>query len=403
MRKTILFRDGLIFSMITAVLFLGAVMREVNLLLFFASLLTSLLFLDRIFGKRSLKNLKIQRTLPTVIYVGDSFLVTLNLANERHRNISWAVLVEDCIVPDTSIYPEDLYRRKKGAIFRPACYFEEIGPGKTVRKTYAGQFPLRGRYTFRSLTISTRFPLGFFRSSRTMDDSLSILVFPRIGRLTPEWFHLYSLRSEEQNHSRHVMSRTSDELLGIRNWQSGDARKWIHWRASARHQKILVRQFEERQNQDVAVILDLYQAEALTTGDFVLAELAVSFSATLIREFTRLLSGDFHFAANGELNDEPPVISGKISLPFVRAMMERLAIIHTSEQDNLEKVLKDLFAKIRTSTNIILITTRPLDIYFSKRLDNLRNDLRWSRFLSRIEIIDTSSEQFGELFQTNSL
>lgn len=411
MRKTILYRDGLIFLVITSVLFIGAAAREVNLLLLFASLLASLLFLDRIFGRRSLRKLTAHRTLPPVIHAGDSFLVTIKLENERRKGGAWSILVEDAIFPDFTIYADFSFMKipRKETCFQPACYFEEIRPGESIRKTYAGRLPLRGRYEFRDLVISTRFPLGFFRSLLPQEDPQSITVYPRIGRLTRQWFRRFSSLAEEKNRSRHLISRTSDELFGVRSWQSGDVRKWIHWRASAKHDKIFVRQFEERKNMDVAIVLDLYESGKRPTPDsFENGELGISFAATLIREYSRNISGTFYFGADfsnekDEINPDqsPLIMEGKISLAFIRGMMERLSIIRFPKKDRLSDILRELLGSVSGNTNIILITTRPLNLFNSERFVDLRKDVRFVRSLGQMIVVDTSSSEFDSFFQIN--
>ena len=403
-RRTVLYRDGLIFMTITAVLFLGSVAREVNLLLFFASMLTTLLFLDFIMGRRSLRKLFIHRSLPTSIHAGDSFLITISLENLRKKKTVWSILVEDLIIPDPSVYGKSSLLGKHPKFYKPACYFEEVRSGNTIRKTYAGQLPLRGKYNFKSLTISTRFPLGFFRCARIQNETASILVFPKIGRLTERWFNLYRLQSEERNRSRNAVSRTSNELAGIRNWQSGDTRKWIHWPASAKHQKILVRQFEEMQNQDIAIILDLYQPKKATLESFENNELAVSFAATLIRDFSRMLSGSAHFTANGMRADDnkAPVLSGKVGLPLVQSIMEDLAQVQSTDEDHLAERLQDLFTKIQgNNTNIILVTTAPFDPTVSNRLDAVRSGMRFNHCLSKLIVVDCSAPDFSNVFEAN--
>ncbi len=400
-RRTVLYRDGLIFMTLTAVLFLGSVAREVNLLLFFASLLTSLLFLDYFFGRRSLRKLLVRRSLPTLIHAGDSFLVTVSIENARKKSTAWSILTEDLIVPDPSVYGNSPLQGKRLKIYRPVCYFEEIRCGQVIRKSYAGQLPLRGKYDFKSLTVSTRFPLGFFRCARIHNEPKSILVFPKIGSLTKQWFSYFRLQSEERSRPRNAMSRTSSELAGIRNWQTGDARKWIHWPATAKHQKLLVRQFDEMQNQDVAVILDLFNPDLPSLESFENSELAVSFAATLIRDFSRMLSGSAHFVGNAEL---PPgregIITGKVSLPLIQAIMENLALAHVTKEDHLEECLQELFMKIQgNNTNIILVTTSPLDPAASDRLASLRAGLRWNQNLSKMIVVDSSSSEFSKLFE----
>ena len=60
-------------------------------------------------------------------------------------------------------------------------------------------------------------------------------------------------------HRRERRHGTEGDFYGVREWRSGDSRRWIHWRSSARSGELVVRQFEQPRNRDVAVLLDLWQ------------------------------------------------------------------------------------------------------------------------------------------------
>jgi uncharacterized protein (DUF58 family) len=72
------------------------------------------------------------------------------------------------------------------------------------------------------------------------------------------------------------------EFFGVREYQTGDALRWINHRASARHQQTLfVNEFEQERAVDVGLILDTRQATNLYAKNHSLLEYTIQATATL--------------------------------------------------------------------------------------------------------------------------
>lgn len=74
------------------------------------------------------------------------------------------------------------------------------------------------------------------------------------------------------------------DFYGLRDWRPGDSRRWIHWRTSARRGSLVVRQFEQRRSQDLALLVDLWQPTQPSEAELAHVETAVSFVATLLAD-----------------------------------------------------------------------------------------------------------------------
>ncbi|MGU4885096.1 DUF58 domain-containing protein, partial [Escherichia coli] len=67
--------------------------------------------------------------------------------------------------------------------------------------------------------------------------------------------------------------------VGVREYQPGDKFAWIDWKATARRDSIMTKEFEQMQSHDVVVFIDRSQSE--------LFESIVSYSASLIRTIVK--------------------------------------------------------------------------------------------------------------------
>ncbi|TMG63072.1 MAG: DUF58 domain-containing protein [Chloroflexi bacterium] len=100
-------------------------------------------------------------------------------------------------------------------------------------------------------TIGTSDPLGFFRGQRSCPDSEVGLVLPRL-------MSLVGLRQARELEASAAVPRSGsgNELFGIREYRPGDSLRRIHWRSSARHGELVVREYEPPGLQTLAIYLD---------------------------------------------------------------------------------------------------------------------------------------------------
>ena len=158
--------------------------------------------------------------------------------------------------------------------------------GQSRKGVYRGRLVERGRYRFGPLRASTRFPFGLFSRTITLGKPETLIVLPRLGRLTRGW----AARRQEAfagTDRRRRRPGAEGDFYGVREWRSGDGRRLIHWRSSARLGKLVVRQFERPRSRDVAVVLDLWQPEPHRPEHVENVELAVSFAATVLADVCR--------------------------------------------------------------------------------------------------------------------
>lgn len=94
----------------------------------------------------------------------------------------------------------------------------------------------RGRFTCPHVKVSTRFPFGLFNAHRfeSRDEAYVVYAAPELD--APAW-------PEPETHPDRV-SRSGEEVVALREYQTGDALGTVDWKVSARAQSLVVRQFE---------------------------------------------------------------------------------------------------------------------------------------------------------------
>jgi uncharacterized protein (DUF58 family) len=280
----------------------------------------------------------------------------------------------------------------------PCVVFPYIPAGQSRKGSYRGQFTARGRYAFGPLRLSTRFPFGLFSRTITVGESDTLMVLPRLGKLTEGW-SARRLDAFMGSDRRRLRPGADGDFYGVREWRNGDGLRLIHWRSSARLGKPVVRQFERPRNRDLAVILDLWQPDRSTTTDLDNIELAVSFSATVLADLCRK-GGSSAYLIFG--NFIPECIGGPTSSALLQNLLERLATVEAKSGDTLPELLAYALHRIAAGTEIVLVSTRPIDLSNADRFAELLSDSVLHDRMRRIRCIDTSSEHLAEYFKVES-
>jgi hypothetical protein len=93
--------------------------------------------------------------------------------------------------------------------------------------------------------------LGFFRGRRTSPDTEVALVLPRFTSLA----HRPQARELEASVAA-PRAGSGTELFGVREYRPGDSLRRIHWRSSARHGELVVREYEPPGVQTLGIFCD---------------------------------------------------------------------------------------------------------------------------------------------------
>jgi uncharacterized protein (DUF58 family) len=250
-------------------------------------------------------------------------------------------------------------------------FFPRVGIGESVDGAYGLRLSRRGRYLIGPLTVRSRFPLGLIEARVTVRQQAELLVCPRRGQLTRHWTqlieadHIGSVRALRQN------APAEGDYYGLRHWQSGDSRRWIHWRTSAKLGTLAVRQFERQVHRAAAIVVDLWQPEQPSPRDLAHVELAISFAATAVADLCGRGPSQVQLAVAGS---EHVRRSGKASIAYQQELNEMLAVVSAAPDNHLLALLDDVLQHLAHDVSLILVTTRDLDVdQLRGRLGNRRS------------------------------
>jgi uncharacterized protein (DUF58 family) len=106
------------------------------------------------------------------------------------------------------------------------------GPGRAVVSITADQ---RGWIDLPRMRISSTAPFGLFRTWSWITPAQQVLVYPRV---------LADVQAPARNDDPNERAAGGDEFASLRDYHAGDPIRHVAWKASARHDHLLVREFD---------------------------------------------------------------------------------------------------------------------------------------------------------------
>lgn len=212
------------------------------------AMLLSLLVVAFLLARWELRGVHACRTVTPYAFEGDTVSVRLVVENHSHRP-KLLLELRDWFPASTPDSEE---------VIRLIEMLDERG--RTTR-SYQVQTYRRGRYTFGPVEIRSGGPFGILFATKRVAQPTPLLVYPAVEPL-PHSFLDHATQQARQTLSR---ARLGDDqrFRSIRDFRSGDPRRWIHWRSSARLGRLVVKQFEKQQHTRLVLILDSEAGHAL--------------------------------------------------------------------------------------------------------------------------------------------
>jgi uncharacterized protein (DUF58 family) len=235
-----------------------------NLLFIVLSFLLSALIIAFLVGTFCLRKLDVKMRFPEAIYAQEPTPIMVSLHNRKRLFPTFSVVAE---VRGREKEKSGLLDELKGLlpykwlerIVRPPLikyildYFVYVPRRSAVENRVEQIFPRRGRFLVKDFELSTKFPFGVLRHRRRLPaQEAEIIIFPKIEQLDKE----LSFRSFESGNISTQKRGAGQDLLALRGYQPQDDLRHIDWKATARAQNLMVREFVAEDEKRVTVIFD---------------------------------------------------------------------------------------------------------------------------------------------------
>lgn len=199
--------------------------------------------------------------------VGDTQDISLKISNDSIIPVAYIEVVNDTF--------EDLLRKYHGDAF-----FLNLNSSKFLKKDVV--FRKRGIYDFGITTIKTSDIFGVFNHTKKYKNNAGIKVYPRIYQLKS----LFLGGSEKLENRLSNESKVEDLTLikDIREYRIGDSLKRVHWKLSAKHGDLYVKNYDYVSGIQCNLFLDMRRDSFYFDKDGTKEELLVDFSVSLLNK-----------------------------------------------------------------------------------------------------------------------
>ena len=220
-------------------------------------------------GKHDLE--VVRRTSPERVRAGSKVRVTLEIRN-RGRGPAPLLLLEDRV-------PSDVAGRARFAL-------HGVEPKGRRIAAYEIRPPRRGHYEVGPLSLTSTDPFGLARLAKAAAPKAAILVHPRIEPLAlPRDFG--DRRSLAVSALRQPIGAQGEDFYTLREYNEGDDLRKVHWPATAKRGRYMIRQEETPWHTRATVVFDDRSGAHDGVGDTSSFERVIEATASIVDLYHR--------------------------------------------------------------------------------------------------------------------
>lgn len=272
------------------------------------------------------------------IGAGETLPVEITLEVLGRRGIGWTVL-PDRLPPAVDAVPPE------------GMGLAVLAAGETAHVTLGLLCRRRGAYRLRGFRVETAFPLGLMVAQQVFPQTESLLVTPRFAPLAR--LEVPASRRYQPGEVA-LASHLGDslEFIGNRDYREGDAIRSIDWRATARLNRPVVREYREEYMLRAAVILDTHApAPAPGLPPPSAFERAVSTSAAVSDFMARSEYGVDLFAAGPDLHR----LTTGHGTAYLDDILDLLACVEARDAQDFETLEQALLEFLSQITLVVCV------------------------------------------------
>lgn len=221
-------RQGLTYVAVLVVVLLIAFVYNNNLAYLLGFLMASIFFVSILHSFKSIVGLVVRTGNTIPVFAGEpaGFQFVLHNPSERAR---------PCIDLQLLLHTQTT----------------SVAPAETVAVMLFQDAKQRGWLGCDTLTLSSRYPLGLFRTWSPLRFNARVLVYPRPAPPGLKW---PDSGTNQQGEGQHRLG--GDEFYGLKKYLQGDSIRQIHWKTFAKGRGLQIKQYAETASSELWLDLE---------------------------------------------------------------------------------------------------------------------------------------------------
>jgi uncharacterized protein (DUF58 family) len=284
-----------------------------------------------------LKRLQVAAETPASLQIGDHGALTVTIAPSRHRRPVRFELVREQ-QPDAD--PDELVRVERAR-------------GQAAQARFPVLAQRRGQMRIAAVWVRWRGPLGLVQLSRRIELDRVIDVVPNVRGVRSSALQFFSREALFGNKVQEQKGEGT-EFDALRDYVAGLDSRFIDWKHSARHLKLVTREFRTERNHQIVLAFDT--GYLMTDPVDGLPRLDHAINAGLLLSWISLQGGDLVglLAFDEVLRQYQQPRRGVSHFPRLQRATAGLAYRHT--ETNFTLGLAELSARLQRRALVILFT-----------------------------------------------
>ena len=338
--------------------------------------------------RSSEKHLRITREIETdAVFFGERMKVKIKVQNASRFPLVWLKIREAC--------PRQIGPKMRSSV----SWVVSLKPGETKTLEYHIFGGKRGAYVIGPIKLELGDIFGLYKRELELQLFDFVTVYPKVVPIE----ELGLTSTQPIGNLKHPQKIYEDPLkiAGLRDYKPGDSPKHISWKATARQEKLMVREYEATMTLDTMILVDLDSRDYVSATYENAKELAISVAASITAHLTRKRQA-IGLATNGvpmaeasahsdtRILDDEPLENIMPKKGQGRQFLEILSRIEgTSSGESFVGLCQRMKAKLPWGTTVVMIVPRDTD-----ELMRFAQSLIESGF--KVVIITVQSAKFRE-------
>ena len=148
----------------------------------------------------------------------------------------------------------------------------------------------RGDFVFPHTQLRYQSPLGLWWRDRQLQNPDTVRVYPNFAAVAKYALLAGADRSQQMGIRKRRRRGQGSEFHQLREFRDGDSLRQVDWRATARQQKLISREYHDERDQNIVLLLDC--GRRMRSQDDQLSHFDHALNAMLLLSFVALRQGD---------------------------------------------------------------------------------------------------------------
>ena len=166
----------------------------------------------------------------------------------------------------------------------------QIKPGAWSEFHYRLRPLARGEVNFAELQLLIESPLGLWQRSIRVGASQPVKVYPNFATIAKFALLAHDRRVSAMGVHQQRRRGEGQDFYQLREYREGDTLRQVDWKATARHRKLISKEYQDERDQPIVFLLDC--SRRMRTRDGLLSHFDHALNALILLSYVALRQGD---------------------------------------------------------------------------------------------------------------